>query len=151
MKHDPSARRSSLLEIIKDSSTGENPHRAAAMELVFERAIHDCQNRMLTQPEKSSQVDSVAQSKSRREATSTFFAAAQPTTAQPSPPVTQSRATRPLRTPALQTQQNPPKMQPSLPQKPPTSSSAFSFPSTPPKQPQMPTTPFSFFPPPKSS
>ena len=37
----PSVKGSSLLEIIRSSSSGENPHRAAAMELIFERSIRE--------------------------------------------------------------------------------------------------------------
>ena len=33
---------SSLLEIIRDSPLGENPHRMVAMELIFDRTIDDC-------------------------------------------------------------------------------------------------------------
>ena len=32
---------SSLLEIIRSSYSGENPHRAAAMEMIFERSIQE--------------------------------------------------------------------------------------------------------------
>lgn len=46
-KFKPSVERSSLLEIIGESPLGENPHRAVVMELIFERTIDDCQERML--------------------------------------------------------------------------------------------------------
>ena len=37
--------RSSLLDIIRDSHLGENPHRGVAMGLIFDKAIDDCQER----------------------------------------------------------------------------------------------------------
>lgn len=42
----PAAEGSSLLEMVKGSSSGENPHRAASMELVFERSIREHRERM---------------------------------------------------------------------------------------------------------
>lgn len=89
----PLIERSSLLDIIRDSPLGENPHRAVAMRLIFKRMIHDCQERMLVQAEKSSQVDLVAESDNSGEATSTLTAATHPTTGESSPPAKRSKPT----------------------------------------------------------
>ena len=116
-KFKPSVERSLLLDTIKDSPLGENPHRAAAMELIFERTIDDCQERMLAQAKKSSQVDPAVQPDSCRRAvvTSTFTAVPQPTTAQPPPPTTQSSsvAVQPVQIQPLRTEPVLPKIQPS--------------------------------------
>ena len=45
-KFRPSVEDSSLLEIIRSSSSGENPHRAASMELVFEKSIREHRERI---------------------------------------------------------------------------------------------------------
>jgi len=60
-KFKPSVGRSPILDIIRDSPLGENPHRAVAMELIFERTVHDCRERMSVQAKKSSQADPVVQ------------------------------------------------------------------------------------------
>ena len=44
LKH--SVEGSSLLEVISNSSSGENPHRAAAMESIFERSIQERRERV---------------------------------------------------------------------------------------------------------
>ena len=40
-----------LLEIIGNSFSGENPHRAAAMELIFERSIQEHRERVVASAE----------------------------------------------------------------------------------------------------
>lgn len=42
----------SLLEIIRSSSSGENPHRSAAMELIFERSIQEHRERAVAKVKK---------------------------------------------------------------------------------------------------
>jgi len=77
--------RSSLLDIIRDSPLGENPHREVAMELVFDRTIDDCQERMLAKAKKSSQADPAVQPSSHDESTSTLTPITQPATEPDSP------------------------------------------------------------------
>ena len=89
----PSIERSSLLDIIRDSPLGENPHRAVAMRLVFERSIRDCRERMLAQEKKSLQADPAAKPEGSGKAASTLTAATHPTTTQPPPPATQFKST----------------------------------------------------------
>lgn len=50
-----SAEGASFLETIRDSSSGEYPHRAAAMEHIFERMINDSRERVLAQAKETSQ------------------------------------------------------------------------------------------------
>ena len=89
----PSIERSSLLDIIRDSPLGENPHRAVAMRLVFERTIRDCRERMLVQEKKSLQANPAPKPDGSGKAGPSLTAASHPTTAQPPPPVTQSKPT----------------------------------------------------------
>jgi len=111
-KFKPLVGRSLILDIIKDSPLGENPHRAVAMELIFDRTIDDCQQRMLAQAKKPSRADPVVQPDScgKASARSSFTAVTQPTTKQPPPPTTQSNSTAPQ--PA---QTRPPRTEPVLP------------------------------------
>ena len=89
----PSIERSSLLDIIRDSPLGENPHRAVAMRLVFERSIRDCRERMLVQEKKPLQADPAAKPDSSGKVTSTPTSATHPTTTQPPPPATEFKLT----------------------------------------------------------
>ena len=43
----PATEGSSLLEMVKGSSSGETPHRAASMELIFERSIREHKERIV--------------------------------------------------------------------------------------------------------
>ena len=85
--------RSSLLDVIRDPPSGENAHRVVAMELIFDRAIDDCQGRMLAQAKKSSQADPVAQLSSREKLIPMLTTATQPTKTQLSPPVKRPKPT----------------------------------------------------------
>jgi len=109
-----SVSRSSLSDAIRDSPLGENPHRRVAMELVFDKTIDDCRERMLARAKKSSQADPAEQPSSRGKASSTRAAVTQSTPAYLPPPETQSRPTvvQPDQTQALRTV-------PDLTQKPP--------------------------------
>jgi len=49
----PSVGDLSLLEIIRSSSSGENPHRAAAMEMTFERLIQEHRERVIASMKES--------------------------------------------------------------------------------------------------
>lgn len=82
-KFKPLVGRPPLLDIIRDSPLGENPHRAAAMGLIFERTIHDCRERALVQEKKISGADTVIQPDNYRKATSTFTTPTQPAIVQP--------------------------------------------------------------------
>ena len=85
-KFKSSVGRSPLLDIIGDSPLGENPHRAVAMGLIFERTVHDCRERLLVQAKKSSQATPVNQSDNCGKTTSAPTTTTQPTTTQPPPP-----------------------------------------------------------------
>ena len=50
-----------LSKIIESSSTGEHPHRTAAMELVIERSVRDRRERMLAKSENTSRPDPTPQ------------------------------------------------------------------------------------------
>ena len=108
--------RSSLLDIIRDSPLGENPHREAAMELVFDRTIDDCQERMFAKAKKSSQAGPVIQPNSHEKSRPTLTPVKQPATAQPSSLSgwIKSAAVQPTQTQPLRTEPDSPKMQ--LPQ-----------------------------------
>ena len=106
-KFKSSVGRSSFLDIIRDSPSGENPHHMIPMGLIFDRTIDDCQERMLAQARKLSQADPVVQPDGRGEATSTLTTVARPAQPQPLPPTTQPAQPQPL-PPATQ----PPTMQP---------------------------------------
>ena len=84
---------SPLLDIVRDSHSGENPHRAVAMRLIFGRAIHSCRERMLVQEKKSSQADPVTQLNNSGIAKPTLTTAARPAPApaQPLPPAMESK------------------------------------------------------------
>jgi len=113
-KFKPSVGRTPLLDIIGDSPLGENPHRAVAMGLIFERSVHDCRERrslydsgerMVIQAGKSSQSTFSTQPNDRR----TFTRATtttQPTGTQPSPPATRYTpvAAQPAQEQALKTE-----------------------------------------------
>ena len=106
--------RSSLLDIIRDSPLGENPHREAAMELVFDRTIDDCQERILTRAKKSSQADLEVQPSSHEKPASTLTAVTQPAIAQTQPlrtepgsPKTQMPQPSKVQPPKLQAQPHP--------------------------------------------
>ena len=142
-KFKSSVGRRPLLDIIGDSPMGENPHRAVAMGLIFERTIHDCRERTLVQTNKSLQADHTVQPNNRREAMSALTAATQPTTTQPPKvrlPHSQVQHLSKLPTP----QTNPNFFSGfTLPPVPPPPSQTipnfFSLTSPPPKQPQAPT------------
>lgn len=123
--------RSSLLEIIRDSPLGENPHRVVAMELIFDRTIDDCQERMLAQTKKPSRADPVVQPNSRGESASTLAAVTQPTKARPPPtkPQSETIVVQPVQIQHLRTEQVSQKVQPSQPPKIP------ALPSNPPPKP----------------
>ena len=119
-KFKPLVGRSLILDIIKDSPLGETPHRAVAMELIFDRAIDDCQERMLAQAKESSRADPVVQPDGcgKASARSTFTAVTQPTTKQPPPPTTQSTTTlQPAQTQPPRTEPVLPRMRPPQPPK----------------------------------
>ena len=105
-----SAEGPSFLETIRDSSSGEYPYRAAAMEQIFERRIHECRERVLAQTEKTShQKDPVARPKNRNRST-VILAAAQLAAEELLPLETNSEPALPR---WLQTQQGLHKTQPS--------------------------------------
>ena len=89
----PSVGRSSLLDVIGDSPLGENPHRVVAMELIFDKAIDDCQERMLVRAKKSPHVDPAVLPSNRKKSASTLTTVTQPTPAQLPPQLTQSKPT----------------------------------------------------------
>ena len=105
--------RSSLLDIIKDSPSGENPHRAAAMELIFDQAIDDCRERVFAAMKKSSPADPTVQPNSGDCLTKII----QSTAAQPSSTQIQSKPTtiQSVQTQVSQTKQDMPNVQPSQP------------------------------------
>ena len=93
-----------LPNIIRNSSSGENSHRAAAMELLLERSIEDCRKRMLTKSENALQLVPKGDSRGGalpndnpdNQKTTTMFTfarATQPTTAQLPLPATQPKPT----------------------------------------------------------
>ena len=131
---------SSLLDIVRDSSSGENPHHMVAMGLIFDRTIDDCQERMLAQARKFSQADPVVQPDGRGKAASTLTAVVEPATPQPLPPAMQSKSTtvQPVQTQAVQKGPDFPKIQPSQSSKVQNVKSSFPqvrHPSKPPAQP----------------
>lgn len=95
----PSIEGPSFLETIRDSASGEYPHRATVMEQIFERTIHDFRGRVFVQAKETSQqaVPAVP--------TVTLPAVTLPTTPQPLPLVTKSEPS-PAQ-PVLQPQQGP--------------------------------------------
>src|ERR1700753_762645 len=104
----------SFLETIRSSSSGEYPHRAVAMEQIFERRIQDRRERMLAQARNpSQQEDPVVQPNSSKKETPTAIPTAQPTTARPPPPATNSETAIVQQFQALQTQEALPTPHPS--------------------------------------
>ena len=105
--------RSSLLDMIKDSPSGENPHRAAAMELIFDQAIDDCRERVFAVVEKSSPADPTVQPNSSCWLSTTT----QSTAVQPSSTKIRSKPTtvQSVQTQDSQTKQDIPNVQPSQP------------------------------------
>ena len=96
--------RSSLLDIIEDSPSGENPHRAAAMELIFDKAIDDCRERVFARVDKSPPADSTVQPNSSGKETPLLSAAAQPTGVKPS---AANKKSKPTTVQSVQTQDSP--------------------------------------------
>ena len=104
----PSVEGPSFLETIRGSASGEHPHRAVAMEQIFEKAIYDCRERVLSRTRKPSQEAAPAvQPNGGKKETPTFF----PTTQLGPPPVIKSvpKTTQPPQ--PSQTQQGLPKPQ----------------------------------------
>ena len=106
-KFKPSVGRSPLLDIVRGSHSGENPHHAVAMGLIFGRAIHNCRERMLVQDNKSSQADPVIQPNNSGKMKPDLTTAARPVPApvQPPPPAVELKPTpvRPVQVQAPQT------------------------------------------------
>ena len=107
-----SAEAASFLETIRDSSSGEYPHRAAAMEQIFERVIRDCRERVFTQAGKYR--DPVVQPSHVKKNPPPTAPATIPTTTLP-PPLTTKFEPAAVQPPdqSLQTQQGLQKAQPS--------------------------------------
>ena len=85
--------RSSLLDIIKESPSGENPHRVAAMELIFDKAIDDCRERVFARVDKPPPTDPTVQPNSSEKEVSLLSAATQSTAVKPSSKNKQSKPT----------------------------------------------------------
>lgn len=121
----PSVEGPSFLETIRGSASGEHPHRAVAMEQIFEKAIYDCRERVLYRTKKPSQeADPAVQPNGGKKEAPKFF----PTTQLGLPPIIKSvpKTTQPPQ--PSQTQQGLPKPQSS--QFPPSGQSSgtpFSF------------------------
>lgn len=124
----PSVGRSSLLDVIRDSPLGENPHRAVAMGLMFEKTIHDCQERMLVQAKKNIWTDPVIQPNNCGKATSTSTAATQSTTTQTSPEKVRLSKTPKVQLPHPQGPAQPLSTPPTQPPTNPDFFSGFTFP-----------------------
>ena len=103
--------RSFLLDIIEESPSGENPHRVAAMELIFDKAIDDCRERVFTQMDKPPPTDPTVQPNSSEKEISLLSAATQSTTAKPS---SKNKKSKPTTVQSVQTQDTP-SVQPSQP------------------------------------
>jgi len=118
----PSVEGSSFLETIRESSSGEHPHRAVAMEQIFERAIYDCRERVSSQAKKPSQeADPAVQPNGGKKEAPPFS----PTTQLGLPPIIKSVPTTTQSPQPSQTQQGVNKPQSS--QFPSGQSSPFSF------------------------
>ena len=70
---------SSFLDIIEDPPSSESPHRAAAMELIFDKAIDDSRERVFAWVDKSPPVDPTAQPNSSGKETPLFSASTRST------------------------------------------------------------------------
>ena len=57
----PSVDAALLSEMIRSSSSGEHPHRAAVMEAIFERSIRECHGEVLTNAMNASRPDPASQ------------------------------------------------------------------------------------------
>lgn len=114
----------SFLETIRGSSSGEHPHRAVAIEQIFERAIHDCRERVLSRTKETSQkVDPAAQPNGDKKEVPTFF----PTIQLGPPQIIKSAPTTTQPPQSSQTQQTLPKQQSSQFSSGQSSGTPFSF------------------------
>lgn len=83
----PSVDGALISHIIESSSSGEHPHRTAAMELIVERSIQERRKRMVKKAKDiTSQTDSTSQSKENCKTLTVPIQQAQPPAPQPQPP-----------------------------------------------------------------
>lgn len=109
--------RSSLLDIIKDSPSGENPHRVAAMELIFDKIIDDYRERVFSRVDKSPPADPTVQVNSNVGTTPSVFPDTQPTAVNLPFPIRKSKPSlvQPVKTQDLQAKQDTPNAQSTQP------------------------------------
>ena len=81
----PSVDAALLSEAVRSSSSGEHPHRAAIMELIFERAIRERHERMLTRMEKTLGSDPVPQPEGNKDMPNIMIPQVQSPTPAPQP------------------------------------------------------------------
>ena len=104
-------KRSSLLDIIEESPSGENPHRVAAIELIIDKVIDDCRERVFAREDKPPPTDPMVQPNSSEKEMILLSAATQSTTVKPS---SKKKESKPTIVQSVQTQGTP-NVQPSQP------------------------------------
>lgn len=96
-----------LSKMIRSSSSGENLHQAAAMELILERSIQERHQRTLAKAQNTLQLDPSPQPKEGSEELSTSIPPTEPSTPAPALQLAPQRSTRKPQLTSSETAPNP--------------------------------------------